>query len=148
MPATNATKKDLFESYALGAAYDEMFESAGKARGHYRALFRRLAKLTPEEFGRRKAMADLSMLQDGVGFTIYRQEEGIERIWPMDPVPRIIPAHEWQQIEQGLVQRITALNLFLKDVYHDQLILKDRVIPPELIYEGAYFRREFVGAPV
>jgi len=148
MSATTATKKVLFESYELGGGYDEMFESPGKARGHYRALFRRLSKLMPEEFSRRKAMTELSMLQDGVGFTVYRQEEGIERIWPMDPVPRIIPADEWETIEQGLVQRLTALNLFLKDVYHDQLILRDRVIPPELVYEGAFFRREFCGAPV
>jgi uncharacterized circularly permuted ATP-grasp superfamily protein len=93
-------------------------------------------------------MTDLSMLQDGVGFTVYRQEEGIERVWPMDPVPRIIPAAEWERIERGLVQRITALNLFLKDVYHDQLILRDRVIDPRLVHEGASFRREFVGAVV
>ena len=104
--------------------------------------------MTPDEFRRRKAMTDLSMLQDGVGFTVYRQEEGIERVWPMDPVPRIIPAREWRTIERGLVQRLTALNLFLKDVYHDQHILRDRVIDPRLIYEGAFFRREFMGAAV
>ena len=100
-----------------------------------------------EEFRRRKAMTDLSMLQDGVGFTVYRQEEGIERVWPMDPVPRIIPAEEWEHIERGLVQRMTALNLFLKDIYHDQLILRDRVRRPRLVYGATYFRREFVGAP-
>jgi uncharacterized circularly permuted ATP-grasp superfamily protein len=93
-------------------------------------------------------MTDLSMLQDGVGFTVYRQEEGIERVWPMDPVPRIIPAAEWNHIERGLAQRLVALNLFLKDVYHDQLILRDRIIDPRLVYEGSYFRREFMGASV
>src|SRR5262249_43677431 len=93
-------------------------------------------------------MTDLSMLQDGVGFTVYRQEEGIERVWPMDPVPRIIPAKEWRHIEQGLVQRLLALNLFLKDIYHDQLILRDRVLDPRLIYEGAFFRRDVMGAAV
>ena len=66
----------------------------------------------------------------------------------MDPVPRIIPAHEWRTLERGLIQRLTALNLFLKDVYHEQLILRDRVIDPRLIYDGAFFRREFMGAPV
>ena len=105
-------KGDLFRDYALSAAYDEMFGPGLRPRPHYQALFRRLAGMTPEEFRRRKAMTDLSMLQDGVGFTVYRQEEGIERVWPMDPVPRIIPAGEWKQIEQGLVQRLT----------HDQLI--------------------------
>jgi uncharacterized circularly permuted ATP-grasp superfamily protein len=138
----------LFGGYALGSAYDEMFDWQRRPRPHYEALYRRLAGLTPEEFRRRKAMTDLSMLQDGVGFTVYRQEEGIERVWPMDPVPRIIPAAEWQHIEQGLVQRLTALNLFLKDVYHDQLILRDKVVDPRLVYEGTFFRREFMGATV
>src|SRR4051812_31471350 len=147
-PGAPPAPDDLFAGYALGAAYDEMFADPGRPRPHYQALFRRPRGLTPDEFRRRKAMTDLSMLQEGVGFTVYRQEEGIERVWPMDPVPRIIPAREWQIIEEGLVQRLTALNLFLRDVYHDQLILRDRVVDPRLIYEGAFFRREFVGAPV
>jgi uncharacterized circularly permuted ATP-grasp superfamily protein len=148
-PATSApVHNSLFQGYALGAAFDEMFEADLRPRPHYVALFRRLQSLSPDEFRRRKAMTDLSMLQDGVGFTVYRQEEGIERVWPMDPVPRIIPAHEWERIEQGLIQRLTALNLFLKDIYHDQLILSDRVIDPRLIYQGAFFRREFMGATV
>jgi uncharacterized circularly permuted ATP-grasp superfamily protein len=137
-----------FFGYTSGPAYDEMFGPAGRPRPHYRQLYRRLSALTPEEFRRRKAMTDLSMLQDGVGFTVYRQEEGIERVWPMDPIPRIIPASEWDQIERGLTQRVTALNLFLKDIYHDQFILRDRVVDPRLIYEGAHFRREFMHAPV
>src|SRR5262249_56059684 len=88
----------LFQGYSLGAAYDEMFDRDLRPRPHYQALYRRLQGITPEEFRRRKGMTDLSMLQDGVGFTVYRQEEGIERVWPMDPVPRIIAAHEWRQI--------------------------------------------------
>jgi uncharacterized circularly permuted ATP-grasp superfamily protein len=148
MSETQPAAGGLLSSYTLGAAYDEMFEAPLRPRAHYRALFQRLSSLTRDEFSRRKVMTDLSMLQDGVGFTVYRQEEGIERVWPMDPVPRILPAAEWRTIEQGLVQRLTALNLFLKDVYHDQRILRDRVIPPDLVYEGAYFRREFVGASV
>src|SRR5438045_4876488 len=125
-----------------------MFAGGLQPRPHYHSLVRKLQAISPDEFRRRKTMTDLSMLQDGVGFTVYRQEEGIERVWPMDPVPRIIPASEWTVIERGLVQRLTALNLFLKDVYHDQLILRDRVIDPRLIYEGAFFRREMMGASV
>ena len=135
---------ELFRGYDAGAGYDEMFESSLAIRPHYRGLYERLQAMKPEEFRRRKTMTELSMLQDGVGFTVYRQEEGIERVWPMDPVPRIIPADEWERIERGLVQRITALNLFLKDLYHDQHILRDRVIEPRLVYEGSYFRREFM----
>jgi uncharacterized circularly permuted ATP-grasp superfamily protein len=143
-----ASAVGLFDGYQLGAAFDELFERDGTPRPHYRQLYRRLSAITPEDFRRRKAMTELSMLQDGVGFTVYRQEEGIERVWPMDPIPRIIPAREWEQIERGLTQRVTALNLFLKDIYHDQFILHDRIIDPRLIYEGAYFRREFMHAPV
>ncbi len=147
-PATRPELNGLFRGYGLGDAYDEMFDRGLRPRPHYEVLFRRLQDMTPEEFRRRKATTDLSMLQDGVGFTVYRQEEGIERVWPMDPVPRIIPAAEWDRIERGLVQRLTALNLFLKDVYHDQLILRDRVLDPRLVHEGGFFRREFVGAAV
>jgi uncharacterized circularly permuted ATP-grasp superfamily protein len=138
----------LFAGYGFGPAYDEMFARPGVPRPHYQPLYRQLAGLGDDAFRRVKAMTDLSMLQDGVGFTVYRQEEGIERVWPMDPVPRIIPAEEWRTIERGLVQRILALNLFLKDVYHDQFILKDAVVDPRLVYEAAYFRREFRGVRV
>jgi uncharacterized circularly permuted ATP-grasp superfamily protein len=146
--ALGESTDSLFGGYSLGEASDEMFDRGLRPRPHYEALYRRLQGLTPAEFRRRKAMTDLSMLQDGVGFTVYQQEQGIERVWPMDPVPRIIPAHEWRTLERGLVQRLTALNLFLKDVYHEQFILRDGVIEPRLVYEGAYFRREFMGASV
>ena len=78
MPTAEPIPNGLFGSYRLGAAYDEMFEGMLRPRPHYQALFRRLAGLSPQEFRRRKAMTDLSMLQDGVGFTVYRQEEGTE----------------------------------------------------------------------
>ena len=136
VPASN-----LLNGYSLGAAFDEMFDATLQPRAHYLPLYRRLATISAEEFRRKKTMTDLSMRQDGVGFTVYRQEEGIERVWPMDPVPRIIAAAEWKFIEQGLVQRLTALNLFLQDIYHDQFILRDRIIDPSLVYEGVYFRR-------
>lgn len=142
------TGDSLVRDYELGPAFDEMFSRPGQPRPHYEPLLRLLSSLTEEDVRRIKAMTDLSMLQDGVGFTVYRQEEGIERVWPMDPLPRILPAHEWQLIEKGLVQRILALNLFLKDIYHEQFILRDRILDPSLIYQGASFRREFVGIRV
>ncbi|RLS76979.1 MAG: circularly permuted type 2 ATP-grasp protein [Planctomycetota bacterium] len=138
----------LLSGYELGAAYDEMVDASGGPRPHYHPLFDRLLQTAPDDFRRHKAMTDLSMRQDGVGFTVYRAEEGIERVWPMDPVPRIIPACEWRQIEAGLTQRINALNLFLWDVYHEQHILRDNVVPARLILQGGYFRREFVGVNV
>jgi uncharacterized circularly permuted ATP-grasp superfamily protein len=148
----SARADDLFGDYELGAAYDEMFGRAdarlAAPRPHYEPLWRQLCRSTPDDFRRRKAMTDLSMRQDGVGFTVYRAEEGIERVWPMDPVPRIIPAHEWRRIADGLVQRINTLNLFLWDVYHEQHILRDGVVPARLVLQGGFFRREFVGANV
>ena len=138
----------LWQGYDSTPAFDEMFENDGNVRRHYRALAESLSRVTVEDFRRRKAMTDLSMRQDGVGFTVYRAEEGIERVWPMDPVPRIISAEEWQQVEAGLIQRINALNLFLWDIYHDQFILRDRVVPPHLVLQGESFRREFIGVDV
>src|SRR4051794_21775303 len=99
IPARDEAIDGLFQGYTLGTAFDEMFDRDLRPRPHYVPLARRLQKLLPEEFRRRKAMTDLSMLQEGVGFTVYRQQEGIERVWPMDPVPRIIPAREWEHIE-------------------------------------------------
>jgi len=148
MPVTPDQLPGLFAGYPQGLAFDEMFDRDCAARPHYRPLFEHLSTLSRDEFLRRKVMTDLSMKQDGVGFTVYRAEEGIERVWPMDPVPRIIPAAEWSHIEKGLAQRITALNLFLADIYGDQKILKDKRIDPRLIYEGESFRREFLGAKV
>ena len=138
----------VLSDYELGVAYDEMLSADARPRPHYAALHGRLARTAPEDFRRCKAMTDLSMREDGVGFTVYREEEGIERVWPMDPIPRIIPAAEWRRIEEGLIQRITALNLFLWDVYHEQHILRDGVVPPRLVLQGGFFRREFVGVDV
>ena len=146
--STSDRSSPLWTDYELSAAYDEMFPDGTGVRPHYAALRDSLRFTTGDAFRRRKAMTDLSMRQDGVGFTVYRAEEGIERVWPMDPMPRIIPADEWQQIEAGLIQRINALNLFLWDIYHEQFILRDRIVPPELVLQGSSFRREFVGVDV
>lgn len=145
----SAPAATVFAGYEIGAAFDELLGSDGVPRPHYAALHDRLARTAPDEFRRCKTMTDLSMREDGVGFTVYREEEGIERVWPMDPVPRIIPAAEWCRIEEGLIhQRIAALNLFLWDVYHEQHILRDGIVPARLVLQGGFFRREFVGVDV
>ena len=87
-------------------------------------------------------MADVTFRNQGITFTVYKDAAGVEKIFPFDLVPRIVPADEWDDIERGLVQRITALNLFCQDIYHEQRILKEKVIPPELIYGAKMFRRE------
>ncbi len=137
-----------FADYELGAAYDEMFRSPNRPRSHYRSLFTKLQSLPAEELKRSKQEADLSFFNQGITFTVYGKQEGTERIFPHDLLPRIIPCAEWETIERGLTQRITALNLFLKDIYHERKILKDGVIPGETIYTCKHFRRQMRGVKV
>src|SRR4051812_42570407 len=96
----------------------------------------------PPAFARRVRMADVTFRNQGITFTVYKDAAGVEKIFPFDLVPRVVPANEWEIIERGLAQRITALNLFCQDVYHSQRILKEKVIPPDLIYGAKMFRRE------
>ncbi len=128
--------------------YDEMFGADGQCRPHYQALFKRLDAIPGEELRRRQQAADLSFLHQGITFAVYGREEGTERIFPYDLLPRIITGAEWATLERGLTQRITALNLFLKDIYHDGRILKDGVVPAELVYTCRHFRREMRGVHV
>jgi len=137
-----------FVNYQLDAAYDEMFASTGAPREHYRALQQTLLGLPPEELRRSQQAADLAFLHEGITFTVYGSKEGTERIFPNDLLPRIIPAREWARIEKGLTQRLAALNLFLRDVYHEGRIFADRVVPRELVYSCKHFRREMRGLNV
>ena len=137
-----------FQRYLLDQAHDEMFDSAGQVRPHYQALFDTLQSMPAEEMRRRKQIADLSFLHQGITFTVYGRDEGIERIFPNDLLPRILTAEEWSRIERGLIQRITALNLFLHDIYHEGRILNDRVVPLDLIYSCKQFRRQMRGFEV
>jgi uncharacterized circularly permuted ATP-grasp superfamily protein len=134
--------------YQVGGFFDEMFLPDGGVRPHYRRLAERLDTLPESEFDQRRAAVDLAFLRRGVTFTVYNDAEGTERIFPFDLVPRIIPAREWSRLEAGLTQRLTALNLFLHDIYHQQKILKDNVIPPAQILTARHFRREFMNFSV
>ena len=117
-------------------------------RPPYRALHQRMLELPADELRYLQQSAELSFLNQGITFTVYGQEEGTERIFPYDLVPRILTAAEWHTIEQGLTQRITALNLFLKDIYHEGKVLADGVIPRELVYTCRHYRREMRGIRV
>ncbi|MEY3607548.1 MAG: hypothetical protein RLZZ447_336 [Verrucomicrobiota bacterium] len=132
--------------YELSGFFDEMFTRPedGRVRQHYQRLAEGLAALAPAEFDRRRAAVDAAFLRRGVTFTVYNDAQGTERIFPFDLIPRIIPAAEWRRIEAGLIQRVTALNLFLDDLYHDQKVLKDNIVPPSLILGAKHFRREFM----
>jgi uncharacterized circularly permuted ATP-grasp superfamily protein len=139
---------NFFEGYQTESFFDEMFEVLGNVRPHYQKLFDRYAGMSINEFEKKRAAADNAFLSQGVTFTVYNDQEGTERIFPFDLIPRIIPQKEWERVENGLSQRITALNLFLRDIYHDQKIVKDGVIPEEIIRSAVHFRPEFMGFDV
>src|SRR5271168_4610656 len=138
----------LFCDYQLDGAFDEMRTSDGSIRPIYQALVERLATLPPEELLRRKQSADLSFLTQGITFTVYGRDEGTERIFPYDLLPRLISGEEWDRIERGLTQRITALNHFLRDIYSDGKIMSDRVVPREIVYSCKHYRRQMCGLEV
>ncbi len=138
----------FFSDYDTGGFYDEMFSAPGVPRPHYQKVLERFQEMGPEEFERKRSLAASTFLNQGVTFTVYSDNQGTERIFPFDLIPRIIPRQEWDHVERGLVQRITALNMFLHDIYHDQRILKEKIIPEEVITSASHFRPEFMGFDV
>jgi uncharacterized circularly permuted ATP-grasp superfamily protein len=145
---TTHFERAALKNYLLDRAYDEMFSAPGVLHPHYQPLLDHFSSLPADELHRRKQAADLSFLNQGITFTVYGREEGTEQIFPYDPIPRIVTASEWAAVERGLTQRITALNLFLKDIYNEGRILKDGVVPRELVYSCKHFRRQMVGLQV
>ena len=137
-----------FSNYYLDVAYDEMFDAEGHPRPAYQELYHRLLEMPSESLVQRQQAANMSFLSQGITFTVYSSNEGTERIWPFDLLPRIITSAEWDTIERGLTQRITALNLFLHDIYHEGHILNDKVIPRWLIYSCPHYRSEMRGLHV
>jgi uncharacterized circularly permuted ATP-grasp superfamily protein len=136
------------EGYAPGAFYDEMFAAPDQPRPHYVKMFQELGSMAADQFEQRRRLADLSFLLQGITFTVYSDGRGTERLFPFDLVPRILPRSEWDRIERGLSQRVVALNLFLKDIYGQQRIIKDKKIPRSLVLSCQHFRREMVGIEV
>ena len=112
------------ETYQTDGFFDEMFHADGTPRVPVQALASRLAALSDGELVQRQKAADLTLLNMGITFAVYGHEAGTEKVWPFDIVPRVVEAHEWTRIERGLKQRITALNLFLDDVYNDGKIIR------------------------
>jgi uncharacterized circularly permuted ATP-grasp superfamily protein len=137
-----------FQQYEFDNAYDEMFDASGAPRQHYQDIYDLLIRLTPEEYQRRKTAADITFLNQGITFTVYGHEDGTEKIFPYDLIPRVITRAEWDTIERGLTQRIVALNLFLKDIYFDGHILNDGIVPREMIYTCKHYRRQMKGISV
>ena len=139
---------EMFKGYDPGKFYDEMFGADGAVRSHCAPLLRKFGQLDQKDFLARKANSELYFLRQGITFNVYHDDRGTERIFPFDPVPRVMPADEWEHLEAGLTQRIVALNLFLHDVYHDQQILKDEVIPRFYVEQAKHYRPEFRGVDV
>jgi uncharacterized circularly permuted ATP-grasp superfamily protein len=141
-------KAQALQQYFLDHAYDEMFAPDGEIRAQYRRLLDAFLRIPSDDIQRRKQAADMSCLTQGITFTVYGREEGTERIFPYDLFPRIITSQEWAHVESGLTQRITALNLFLHDVYNEGRILAQGVVPRAMVYSCKHFRREMRGLQV
>lgn len=122
--------------------YDEMLGPDGQVRPHYAALDARLSTLSPDELAERQRTQERFFLLQGITFTVYGAESSTERIIPSDILPRIIPGPEWARIEAGLTQRLRALNMFLADIYSEQQILMDGVVPRDLVLNAPSYRRE------
>ncbi|WP_298495761.1 circularly permuted type 2 ATP-grasp protein [uncultured Algibacter sp.] len=141
--------KHLFSSYdLLPKTWDEMYNDSSVFRTQYEEFIKYLEKTSPEKLSKKEDLSKQLFMSQGVTFTVYSDNEGIEKIFPFDIVPRIITSKEWTKIESGIKQRLKALNLFIKDIYNEQFIIKDGIIPGELIYSCPNFLREMKGVKV
>ncbi len=129
----------------IPSGYDEMYSGEGAPRASCKEFFSRLQEIPDVELRARQRAAELNLSNMGITFNVYGHEDGTEKVWPFDLLPRIIDDDEWQRIEQGLKQRIHALNLFVEDIYNDQKILADGVVPRELILTAATYRKQMAG---
>jgi uncharacterized circularly permuted ATP-grasp superfamily protein len=136
----------LFDGYRPHAqAWDELFREPGQPHAHCQSLATKLAQYRRADFQERRSIADLVFMNQGITFSVYSDRRGVEKIFPFDLIPRPMAAAEWQVIEAGLVQRTQALNLFLYDVYHDRRILREGVIPEELVLQSKGYRPQMIG---
>jgi len=139
---------ELLNMYHVDAnTWDEMYKDAF-VREQYRGVVEFMQELSVDELNKKEELARKLFMSQGITFTVYSSGEGIEKIFPFDIIPRIITSSEWNYIEKGIKQRLKALNLFLKDVYSDQFILKDEIVPIEMIYSCPHYLREMHGFPV
>ena len=132
-------------NYEINNFYDELLTHDRKARRGIGHLVSYLKKMKYEDLANRRFEAELAIRTLGITFTVYSEGQNIDREWPFDIIPRVINLKEWQRIEKGLVQRLTALNHFIDDVYNDQKIIKDGIIPKQLLETSKNFRKECIG---
>ena len=130
---------------AAERGYDEALSGHDAPRGLYRSVIETLGSFDQDAISRREDLQQVSLVNQGITFTVYGEDEGTERVFPFDFVPRIIGSDEWAELEQGLIQRVTAINLFLEDVYGDQRCLRENIVPFDLVFSRSDFRRELIG---
>ncbi len=138
----------VLSGYDPGGYYCEMTGGGSGTAAHTAPIRSRLAELLIEDLRRRARDAERELFSLGITFTVYSQNHAIDRILPFDVIPRVLSPDEWARIESGLVQRVTAINLFLHDVYHRQNILGDGVVPRELVLGNTNFRPEMIDLDV
>ncbi|MGD9333310.1 MAG: circularly permuted type 2 ATP-grasp protein [Desulfobacterales bacterium] len=134
-----------FGTYDPGDFFDELIDADGNPRPGAQLLVKKIESLPPGDLAMRQKAAEALLLKMGITFNVYGRDEGTEKIWPFDIIPRIVPNEDWWQIENGLKQRIFALNAFIQDIYNDKKILKDKVIPEDLILTSRTYRRQCEG---
>ncbi|MDB5148081.1 MAG: hypothetical protein JWQ57_2101, partial [Mucilaginibacter sp.] len=132
-----------FNQYSpIDNVWDEMYGLDANVREHYRKVIDYISKESADDLNKKEELAKRLFMSQGITFTVYNSGEGIEKIFPFDIIPRIITADEWAFVERGIKQRLNALNLFLKDIYHNQFIVKDGIVPIDIIYSCPHFLRE------
>jgi len=131
--------------YDTNGFYDEMFAEAGRPRAGFEFLVEKLQSLPLGELQRRQRAADHELLNMGITFNVYGHAAGTEKIWPFDLIPRVMLEQEWRYVESGLKQRIRALNLFIDDIYHDQKILRDGILPESMIATSKGYLKQLHG---
>lgn len=138
---------EVFTDYPVNTPFlDEVFTSEGAVNPQYGKLLDQFAQYSAQDFHELNEYAKVSFFNQGVTFAVYSDKsKGVERIFPFDLFPRIIPADEWERLEKGIIQRNVAINLFIKDIYHDKLILKNGVVPAELIFSSRHFAKAMIG---
>ncbi len=138
----------MLENYDPNGSYCEMFGGAGIDPVHTRLVRQRLESMGIADLRRRARAAEAELYNLGITFTVYTNREAIDRILPFDVIPRLLSPEDWRTIESGVKQRVAALNLFLHDLYHDRKILKDRLVPADLVLGNKNYRPEMEGVDV
>lgn len=131
---TPPSPNPIVQSYDPEAFYDELFSAPGVVRSEFSALAEKLSELVPGELSGRQQAADRALMRMGITFQVYGEESKAEKVFPFDILPRVISANDWEVVDRGLRQRITALNMFSQDVYGEKKIIKDGIIPDWVVY--------------